>query len=219
MFLDEIGEMAATVQAKLLRVLEQGEVTRIGSVKSKRVDVRFIAATHRDLEALAETGAFRSDLFFRLNGVAITLPALRDRKADIVPLAGHFLARVSPKTLTAEAGALLERYRWPGNVRELRNVIERAALLASGALIEGKDLTFGRKSPADAAVPSSASVPSSATVPPSALSADEAERAHVLRVMEECGHNQTRAAKVLGMARGTLIKRLEAYGLTRPRKA
>ena len=130
--LDEIGDLPLVTQAKLLRVLETGEVLRLGSVKTTTVDVRFISATNVDLEARVEAGTFRADLFFRLDGISVVLPPLRDRKADIAPLARMFTARVATRMdrtapqLSRDAIALLEQHAWPGNVRELRNVIERA---------------------------------------------------------------------------------------------
>ena len=228
-FLDEIGEMPLITQAKLLRVLESGEVLRIGSVKPKRVDVRFVSATNRDLEALSTTGQFRSDLFFRLNGVSVSLPPLRKRPDDVVPLAEMFLGGAS---ITDAAVAELRAYRWPGNIRELKNVIERAALLAQGQPIRSEHLMF-RSSLSEslpAAAPIVAPTPVSAPAPSAPEPARsggggtirdefaELERTRILEAMEKCGGNQSRAAKMLGISRTTLIKRLESYQYVRPRK-
>lgn len=242
-FLDEIGEMPLVTQAKLLRVLESGEVLRIGSVKPKRVDVRFVSATNRDLEALSTTGQFRSDLFFRLNGVSVSLPSLRKRPDDVVPLAEMFLASAGGVSITDAAVAELRAYRWPGNIRELKNVVERAALLAQGQPIRSEHLMFrsslseslpSSAGPAFAPTPSSAVGAPSASLPsapaanafePSRSSGGtirdefaELERTRILEAMEKCGGNQSRAAKMLGISRTTLIKRLESYQYVRPRK-
>ncbi|MBX3264360.1 MAG: sigma 54-interacting transcriptional regulator, partial [Labilithrix sp.] len=141
--LDEIGEMPATTQAKLLRVLESREVMRVGSVEARPIDVRVLAATNRDLPALVASGAFRSDLYFRLDGITIRLPPLRERRDEILPLARSLLAgatKGAPPPLSAQAIARLESYAWPGNVRELRNVVERAIVLSAGGPIEAHHL-------------------------------------------------------------------------------
>jgi transcriptional regulator with PAS, ATPase and Fis domain len=223
-FLDEIGEMPLVTQAKLLRVLESGEVMRIGSLKPKRVDVRFVAATNRDLESLSQTGQFRSDLFFRLNGVSVTIPPLRKRREDIVPLAELFLrlatagrGRSAPMLAPASVEKLVS-YRWPGNIRELKNVVERAALLARGGVIEPEHLGGTRPVEVEYETRSTAIPPPQAPhVVPIRDEFAEIERRRILEAMERCGGNQSRA-KMLGIARGTLIKRLEQYGYVRPRK-
>jgi transcriptional regulator with PAS, ATPase and Fis domain len=235
-FLDEIGEMSLPTQAKILRVLESGEVMRIGSVKPKNVDVRFISATNRDLQALASLGQFRSDLYFRLNGVSVEIPPLRRRPDDLVPLAKKFLAEAkSTATLGDVAVERLRAHRWPGNIRELKNVIERAAMLAEGGTIQREHLIFGastlgRAEPSPPSVPPArqqvsppAIEPAPAAARPAALgpirdALADVERARILAAMEQCGGNQTRVAKMLGMSRTTLGKRLEAYGHARPRK-
>ncbi len=231
-FLDEIGEMPLVTQAKLLRVLESGEVLRIGSVKPKRVDVRFVSATNRDLETLSATGQFRSDLFFRLNGVSVALPPLRNRPDDVVPLAESFLARAGGGRFSDAAITELRAYRWPGNIRELKNVVERAALLAQGQPIGREHLLFrsavlseaGPTAPpvalAPAAAPGPAPMPSgrAAGAMPIRDEFAELERTRILEAMEKCGGNQSRAAKMLGISRTTLIKRLESYQYVRPRK-
>ena len=145
-FLDEVGEMPAVLQAKLLRVLEQRQVMRVGSIKPRAIDVRVIAATNRDLEVEVSEGRFRSDLFYRLNGISIVVPSLKERPSEIKPLAEMFIARIAKDlgrgapVLTLRSVELLERYDWPGNIRELRNVMERAVLLAPGDEIEVEHL-------------------------------------------------------------------------------
>jgi two-component system response regulator AtoC len=227
-FLDEIGEMPLVTQAKLLRVLESGETMRIGSVKPKHVDVRFVSATNRDLEALSELGQFRSDLYFRLNGVSVELPPLRQRPDDVLPLAAHFLAATGVRSSFDESAlAAMRGYRWPGNIRELKNVVERAALLSQGAPIKAEHLLFrgtalsGGASTAPAPPP----VPAAAAArPPAAGSMHikdefaELERTRILEAMDRCGGNQSRSARMLGISRTTLIKRLEQYEYVRPRK-
>ena len=141
LFLDEVGELPIATQAKLLRVLETREVTRLGSVRPRKIDFRFVAATNRDLESDVEKGDFRRDLFFRINGISIRIPPLRERRAEIRPLAETFLRKVCeelsrpPPRLSDVAMAALERKPWPGNIRELKNVIERAVLLCTGSEI------------------------------------------------------------------------------------
>ena len=224
-FLDEIGEMPLVTQAKLLRVLESGETLRIGSLKPKRVDVRFVSATNRDLEALSSLGQFRSDLYFRLNGVSVVIPPLRKRPDDVVPLALRFLhAAGNPSSFDEAATARLISYRWPGNIRELKNVVERAALLAQGGLVSASHLMFGSSllgQAREAPEPPPPAIPQAqraSTAMPIRDEFAELEKARILEAMEKCGGNQSRAAKMLGISRTTLIKRLEAYGYVRPRK-
>jgi two-component system, NtrC family, response regulator AtoC len=228
-FLDELGEMPMETQAKLLRVLESGEVLRIGSLKSIHVDVRFIAATHRDLAALSESGRFRIDLLFRISGVTLAVPPLRERRDDLVPLAKFFLYKVRPKgpiEIADDAVEALRRHNWPGNVRELKNTIERAALLSMGHPIEARHLTFGfgialgiGSAPAPIPVAVEAESPTDKSSPQALGDEVSAlERQRILAALEACGGNQSRAAKSLGISRATLIRRLEQYGVPRPRK-
>jgi transcriptional regulator with GAF, ATPase, and Fis domain len=160
LFLDEVGDLSMTAQAKLLRVLETGDILRVGAVKPKKVNVRFISATNRDLRSLIAAGAFRRDLFYRLNGVTVRVPALRDRPLDIPPLVRYFAARTASQrgvvapTLTDSAMAKLISHPWPGNVRELRNVVERAVLLGLGGPIAAEDLQLDEdKAPSAGAIP------------------------------------------------------------------
>ena len=149
LFLDEVGELPLTTQAKLLRVLESGEVTRVGAVRPRNVDVRFVAATHRDLRLLVANGQFREDLFFRLDGIAIRIPPLRERIAEIVPLAERFIVEAgaaagdAAPSLGPDAAARLRAHSWPGNVRELRNVIMRSVLFCRESVLGAGALRLG----------------------------------------------------------------------------
>jgi len=219
LLLDEVGELPLELQAKLLRVLEEREVLRVGGREARRVDVRFVAATHRDLREAAERGTFRRDLYYRLNGVAIEVPALRARPADVMPLAMRFLAPTG-KVLSERTLSILLAYAWPGNVRELRNAVERAALLAGPSpLVEPEHLppeildyvAHGSLPPSDS--PPRPEDPG-APADPESLS----ERDRILWALEECAGNQTRAAKLLGISRRTLVTRLGEHGIRRPRK-
>jgi two-component system, NtrC family, response regulator AtoC len=215
--LDEVGEMPSTTQVKLLRVLESREVMRVGSVEARRIDVRVLAATNRDLPALVAAGGFRSDLYFRLDGITIRLPPLRERRADIVPLATTLLAQAAktatPPPFTPAALAKLESYSWPGNIRELRNVVERALVLSAGGPIDAAHLFV------DTITLSTPPAP-----PPPRSSGDLRsdvegyERARIEQALEKAGGNQTKAAELLGISRRTLVSRIEAYGMPRPRK-
>ncbi|MCB9596052.1 MAG: sigma 54-interacting transcriptional regulator [Sandaracinaceae bacterium] len=216
LLLDEVGEMPLALQAKLLRVIEALEVKRVGAVQPRSVDVRFVAATNRDLEAESALGTFRQDLYYRLKGISLEIPALRDRPSEILPLAAHFLAASGRPHLepTEEAAAALLTYAWPGNVRELRNVMERAAALAEGPKLGvdhlPQEVVDGRRAPA----------PSPAVASSGDLREDLAalERQRIVAALAECEGNQTKAARLLGMPRRTLISRIEEYGLPRPRK-
>ena len=233
-FLDEVGELNLQTQAKLLRLLESGEVMRLGSLRPKVVDVRFVSATNRDLEQRIQGGAFRSDLFFRLNGVSITLPPLRERPADILPLAEMFAARACAKVgrpvppIDPAARAALCAYAWPGNIRELRNVIERAVLLSRGqavgvealALAPATRVTMPPAGVAPSAPPPSSLSSLSSLSPVASLRSEvhAVEKQKILDALEQCAGNQSRAAQLLGIGRRTLIDKLDAYGLPRPRK-
>jgi len=213
-FLDEIGEMPLTTQAKLLRVVENREVTRIGSLRTQRIDVRIVAATNRDLAVLSELGQFRADLYYRLAGVSVVIPPLRRRPSDLPALARHFLGK-SPAALplTAPVEAALAVHRWPGNVRELKSVLERALLLARGGPLTVDHLRFG-SSILNEVMPASTREP--ATVWPGAGGVREAmqrtERDRILATVAECDGNHSEAARRLGISRTTLLKRLAAYG-------
>jgi two-component system response regulator AtoC len=231
-FLDEIGEISLSTQAKLLRVLEERSVLRLGARTPTSIDVRFVAATNRDLEAEAASGRFRQDLYFRLNGISLTIPPLRERRDEILPLAQRFLESASgalpgpwPK-LSQAAVAALEAYDWPGNVRELRNAVERALVVCTGSSIEAKHLPPALTR-SKASTPAAAPAPSApATERPSDPAAAQGlhaerralERQRVLDALERSGGNQTRAAELLGISRRTLVSWLDEFGVPRPRK-
>ncbi len=238
-FLDEIGEMSPRFQVKLLRVLEDGSFEQVGGSATQRVDVRVVAATHRDLHALAEKGSFRSDLLYRLDVVTIRIPALRERREDIPLIAAHFLAilarRGGPRfELSPEAADCLAAYDWPGNVRELRNVIERAVLLSDGAgILRVSDLpqhvqASGGRAPASAvaqAASTEASKPSCPDLPVQSPASgpwlfgpegtdfyaelDLFERRMIGRALQLSGGSKREAARLLGVNRTTLLEKLK----------
>ena len=231
LFLDEVGELPPALQVKLLRVLEDRAVMRVGALEPRTVDVRFIAATNRDLEERVKAGHFREDLFYRLYGIALYLPALRERRDDILPLAERFLAELAtgdgpPPALTQAAKDKLVAYSWPGNVRQLKNVIHRALVLAQGPRIDAADLELREREsrPTLPAVdPKTAPAPRFEAVTldePEELRqrAEEAERRKILDALEQCAGNQTRAAEVLGITRRVLVRKLEKFNLPRPRR-
>ncbi len=206
LFLDEIAEMPIGLQAKLLRFLDSGEFRRVGGNKTLSVDVRVIAATNKDLATLIKAGRFREDLYYRLNVINITIPPLRERKADIAELARHFLATYAKKLskpiadFTTEGLELLSAYRWPGNVRELENVIERAVIVSESDTIGAEDLS----------IPSYAAVADMNINP----SLEEMEKNYILRVLKETGGNQSKASQLLGIDRKTLYLKLKKYGIS-----
>jgi DNA-binding NtrC family response regulator len=204
LFLDEVGEMSAAMQVKLLRALDRGEIRRLGGDRTLHVDVRIIAATNRDLVKAATDGTFRHDLYYRLGVVVIEVPPLRDRPEDIPLLVEHFAAQVAPSgrrpvKVTTEAMALLQRYRWPGNVRELRNIVERLSVLSTDGEVTAAEVTLYLP----------ASTPEGLDL--GLLSLDEIERRHILKVLQRCGGNRTRAARVLGVDPKTLYNKLKGY--------
>ncbi len=210
-FLDEIAELSPALQAKLLRVLQEGEIRPLGAARSEKVDVRVVAATNKDLESRLADGTFREDLYYRLNVIHIHLPALRDRAEDILPLAEHFLARSTAKAAKEVRGfhettrkALLV-YGWPGNVRELENVVERAVALAEETLVQPGDLP-----PAVRERRMTAEDDLSAAVA-RGLTLEELEREYIKRVLAAESGNKTRAAQRLGLDRKTLYRKLEEY--------
>ena len=213
-FLDEIGELAPDLQAKLLRVLQEQEIRPLGSTETKSVDVRVIAATNRDLEKMLGTGEFREDLYYRLNVIDLRLPPLRERPSDILLLANHFLnnaARDSkPSKLSAEAESTLLSYEWPGNIRELQNVVERGLAFAEGSTVELADL------PSQVRTKPSADFLSRAVALRMTLS--ELEQSYIERVLKDEGGNKTRAALRLGLDRKTLYRKLEEYARSQGRK-
>jgi len=216
-FLDEIGEMAPSTQAKILRVLEQGEFLRIGGSAPVKVDVRVVAATNRDLHREVREGTFRSDLFYRLNVVAIHLPNLRERRDDIIPLVHHFLKAkaaelgVPERRFDAEALDTLLQYGWPGNIRELENTIERALVLARGPALTAADLPAHMASNHEWSVPAQESVLSGQTNLGDAV--DRFENAIIRRALEQVDYNQTRAAEMLGTTRRILKYKIDKLGI------
>ena len=281
-FLDEIGEMSLSIQAKLLRVLEERTVLRVGGLSPRAIDVRFLAASHKDLEVEAANGRFRHDLYFRLNGITLEIPPLRDRPTEVEGLISTFIADVCRRSRRTEvpvvakdAMVLLKGYRWPGNIRELRNIIERAVILCSGTRITAEHLPVERlqKRASSSSLSSSSSSslrpagvearparairtqppyreedsgaatrptmrrpgyapgarPADDVVPtlpplrrPTADSLKDAvsdlERERIIEALNQCGGNQTKASEMLGISRRTLLNRLDAYSLPRPRK-
>ncbi|XXT20082.1 sigma 54-interacting transcriptional regulator [Sorangium sp. So ce429] len=242
-FLDEIGELPPAAQAALLRVLEVGAFSRVGSSREVEVDVRVVAATHRDLEAMAASGAFRADLYYRLGGVVIDIPPLRERRDEIEPLARQFLRTASAANgrrvegIAPEALAMLGAYGWPGNVRELRNVIERAVVVARGAIVEAEDLPPRVREAERAADPERASDPGRISALPdsgarsAAPSAPEENRAEaggpargkvqqyeatlLYDTLEAAGWSRAEAARRLGMPVRTLSYRMKVLGVKR----
>jgi two-component system, NtrC family, response regulator AtoC len=222
LFLDEVGDMPLSTQVKLLRVLESKEILPLGSRVPRRIDVRVIAATNRDLDEHITQGSFREDLYYRLNGISIIVPPLRERPADIEPLARFFVSRrtaaikspdAAPKLSEASLG-WLRAQPWPGNVRELRNVVERALVLCDGAFIE---LAHLNQSPRKNAP----SKPENAAATGERGLRDEVktlERERIEDALRASGGNQRRAAELLGLSRGALLRRLEQLGIARPRK-
>ena len=240
-FLDEIGELPLRTQVKLLHVLETGQVTRVGSTKAQRIDVRFVSATNRELARDVLAGTFRKDLYFRINTLCLKINPLRARKGDIMPLVRHFLHRscasmgVTEPEVSAEAVQHLESYGWPGNVRELKNAVERARLLCGNGPLKPEHFPTEREllnpvpnltdawSDDDAPTKvrrhsiESGLIPTgaAATGPVATLPEDHSA---LIEALNACGGNQTRAAEMLGISRRTLVNRLNEFNLPRPRK-
>jgi two-component system, NtrC family, response regulator AtoC len=238
LFLDEIGELSAAVQVKLLRALDERAIMRVGENATRKIDVRFIAATNRDLAAEVSRGVFRSDLFFRLEGAALTIPPLCERISEIVPLARLFLEQECRKVeievapdIAPETIRLLEEYPWPGNVRELRNAMQRVAVLCTNEMVlpdhlpprisgrtpsipPARGSTPEMRPPAPAPNVTQPIAPAELPLSPAQL----AERDLIIATLEEFAGNQTRSAEKLGMSRRTLVSRLEEYHIPRPRK-
>jgi two-component system nitrogen regulation response regulator NtrX len=229
-FLDEVGDMSAKTQAKVLRVLQEGEVERLGSARTIKVDVRVIAATNKNLEEEIEKSRFREDLYFRLAVIPIHVPPLRERQGDIPLLVRHYMDTFSrenntrPKRITPAALDALQRYRWKGNIRELRNTVERMIIMTSGDTIDLPDLPGAVRAPS-AAPPAGAGAPGPAAARPAADSdqakagtlrefKENAERAFLVGKLRENAWNISRTAEVIGTPRSNLYKKLEQYQIT-----
>ncbi len=216
LFLDEIGDTSIATQIKLLRVLQEREIRRVGSNAPIKINVRVLAATHQSLEELVQEGRFREDLFYRLNVVTIPVPPLRERREDIPLLACHFLEAAVKRlgkpvpVLSQEAMNLLLEYPWPGNVRQMENAIERAVLMAA------QDTIFPGDFPPSLLRSASPGQTDSPSPKPTRL--DELEREHILNTLDELGWNQARAAEALGIGRNTLWRKLKEYGIQPPDK-
>ena len=208
LFLDEIGELNQKMQVDLLRVLQEKEITRIGSNKTIKVDFRVVSATNRDLREMVKEGTFREDLFYRLNVYNIHIPPLRERKEDIPLLVEHFLNQLRRRMgknvegATTQALNKLMKYEWPGNVRELENAIERAFVTAGGKLITTDDLSFLDNEQNEIKTPTG-------------LSLSELEKQHIENVLKECNYNISQAAKILDIDRTTLYNKMKKYGINR----
>jgi len=210
LFIDEVAEMSAPLQAKLLRALQEGEIRPVGSSESRKVDVRIISATNKDLELMMKERRFREDLFFRLNVVRIPLPSLRERKEDIPLLVDHFLTKAAresgspPKKIDMGTMQLLLRYSWPGNVRELENEIQRLAVLTRGEVITQRDLMENAE-----LYDRITSLEDQPTVTP----LEELERRQIEKALMEAGGNRGRAAELLGISRATIFRKLRKFNL------
>ena len=220
LFLDEIGELELSLQAKLLRVLEEGVFRRVGGLKDIPLDVRVIAASNRDLKTESEQGRFRLDLFYRLSVIQIDIPALRERGSDVLLLAEHYIAFFNERLkrkhihgLTPEVAAAFSRYSWPGNVRELRNVIERALILEDDEMITTKYLppgfVVGRATSVSGNAQAEVTSEHPFALPPEGLMLDDVEMSLVKQAIAQSGGNQTRAAELLGISRDQLRYRLK----------
>ena len=208
LFLDEISETTPGLQVKLLRALQEGEIRRVGDNHPVKVSGRLLAATNKDLTKLVAEGKFREDLYYRLKVFPIELPSLRERAEDIIPLAEHFLRKAKKKLggkavrFSPEAAEALRAYRWPGNVRELEHAIERALIMASGAAVGAADLPPEMLPDVQAGIKRGAKE-----------TLEGAEKRHILQALSDCGGNQVEAAKLLGVARNTLWRKLKSYGV------
>jgi DNA-binding NtrC family response regulator len=220
-FLDEVADASPGLQVALLRVLEEGTITPVGSDRPRRVDVRVIAATNRNLEEMVARGLLRRDLYYRLDVFPVELPPLRERPEDIFALATHFLARASlvmgkrPPGISREARAMLEAYHWEGNVRELRNVMERAAILCKGGLVIAADLPVAgeRKAMQGGGTGTDPGAAATIAIPPGGASLMQLEREIFVKTLALAGGNQSRAARILGLRESTFRFRLQKLGI------
>jgi len=209
-FLDEIGDTGASFQQSLLRVLEGGEIQPVGSAERKKVDVRVVAATNKDLETAVKEGKFREDLFYRLNVITIQIPPLRDRKDDILPLTRHFLNKYSKENnkdeneLTPEARSILESYQWPGNVRELENTISKAVIFEAGNRLTTETFPERIMSSSNASAMSGEDL----------MTLEEVSRAYIKKVLEMTGGNKAKTSEILGINRTSLWRMIQRLGIT-----
>ena len=219
LFLDEIGDMSPNTQAKILRVLQEHEFERLGGTRTLRVDVRLIAATNRDLSAMVQTGRFREDLYYRLNVVSIEMPPLRERKDDIVPLAGFFIRRFAAELkkkmdgIEPDAQRLLMRYNWPGNIRELENTIERAMLMAEGHVIAANDLRLGELPTAGGSRDQASVV----KIPPAGIPLEDVERHALVEALKMSNWVQKDAAELLSISPRVMNYKIKTLGIEFPR--
>ncbi|MBL8216148.1 MAG: sigma 54-interacting transcriptional regulator [Bryobacterales bacterium] len=219
LFLDEVGEIPVMLQAKLLRVLEEQTFRRLGGLKDIKLDIRVIAATNRNLQEAVKEGAFRQDLYFRLNVIHVQIPPLRERREDILPLARHFIEHYNHKFkrqilgLTPQSEQMLLHYDWPGNVREVRNAVERAMILEDSSFLqpESLPLTLTRVNRDTLALPVAATT--SENFPSEGVSLQDAERGLVVRALEKTNGNQTQAARLLKITRDTLRYKMKKFNL------
>jgi transcriptional regulator with GAF, ATPase, and Fis domain len=218
MFLDEIGDMSASTQAKILRVLQEHEFERLGGTRTLRVDVRLLAATNRDLVAMVEAGTFREDLYYRLNVVSIDMPPLRERKEDIEALATFFIRRFSGElkkkmnSLAPDALKALSRYQWPGNIRELENAIERAILLADGDRITVEDLRLG-----DTGATGPREGAPIVRIPPTGIPLEDIERLTLVEALKMSNWVQKDAAELLAISPRVMNYKIKTLGIDFPR--
>ncbi len=209
LFLDEVGELSPAAQVKVLRVLEGKEYFRVGGIEKRKADVRIIAATNKDLEAEVKKGNFRDDLYFRLNVIKLTIPPLRERKEDIVPLFKFYMNSFNEQFkknfihLSPEAERILLSYPWPGNVRELRNTVERIILIEKGDTIEPKHLSFLKER--------EVKIETKPIIPPQGIVLEEVEKSYILEALRMKKGNKMQAAKLLGISRSALLYRMEKY--------
>jgi DNA-binding NtrC family response regulator len=216
LFLDEIGDISSSLQIRLLRVVQESELKPVGSSESRKVDVRVIAATHRDLENLVRNGKFREDLYYRLKVIAIELPPLRERMEDLPHLVEHFLARYADKNkksvshVSEEAMSLLKAYSWPGNIRELEHAIERAVAMTNTAVLFPEDFPIEILRGGSALTADSMQL-EGGTQPRTSL--EEMEKSHILKVLQEVHFNKSKASEILGIDRATLYRKAQRYGI------
>jgi DNA-binding NtrC family response regulator len=234
-FLSDVDQLPPGLQQKLLRAIEDAAVRRVNAARARPIDVRYVASTSKDLSAEVEAGRFRRDLYFRIAGATFSIPPLRERKGEVLPLAEQFVAAAAAPlghsfTFSEDAKHWLTSHSWPGNIQELRNACERAVLLATGSLIDRHHLTTiddpakrlpDQRQRRSATIPPPPGIraPSAADMPTQVrATVAELEKQRILEALDRCAGNQTRAAEMLGISRRTLINRLDEYGIARPRK-